>query len=204
MPAARLDRLGAVRRKLVTYFPPAAYILPTRFGNVLRAFESYPGEAYGADGVAVWLRLGAVMPKEFTDALDSARAQVNCVLNLLYILGGIGLVSLGVSLRHTPWPQVFAAAGAPHASLTWHPLFVAGVAELAGAYLAYEAAIVLAVGWGALVRAAFDCYLPQLAAQLGYAMPATDAARRAFWKDLSALFVYQLPLKGDRWPAIGK
>ena len=40
-------------------------VLPTRFGNAIRAFETYPSEIYGADAITIWLRLTSVMPKEF-------------------------------------------------------------------------------------------------------------------------------------------
>jgi len=47
------------------------------------------------------------------------------------------------------------------------------------------------------VKAAFDCYLPALIKQLGYAPPETLEARLAAWREVNAIFVYATPPDGD-------
>jgi hypothetical protein len=50
-----------------------------------------------------------------------------------------------------------------------------------------------------LVRAAFDCYLPALAKQLGYELPKTAVERRQFWIEVSQRVTYHQVLKPERW-----
>jgi hypothetical protein len=53
---------------------------------------------------------------------------------------------------------------------------------------------------------AFDCYLPALATQLGYALPAATKDRRAFWMAFGHMVVYrqdvdgELPFLAEQWP----
>ena len=42
----------------------AGSILPTRLGNVIRAFEGYSSSRYGIDAIPIWPRLAQVLPKE--------------------------------------------------------------------------------------------------------------------------------------------
>ncbi|HVC50607.1 MAG TPA: hypothetical protein VND87_01160, partial [Stellaceae bacterium] len=46
------------------------------------------------------------------------------------------------------------------------------------------------------------CYLPALINQLGYAIPATEAERRNFWNEFSALITYEQAMATE-WPLAG-
>ena len=58
-------------------------VLPTRLGNVIRAFESYPNKVYGADSIPIWLRLQALAPKDFISTVANVRAQLDFFINTL-------------------------------------------------------------------------------------------------------------------------
>ena len=58
----RLTRNEAVRRFRANWPPRRDLVLPTRFGNVIRAFENYANRVYGPDGIATWPRLFGVLP----------------------------------------------------------------------------------------------------------------------------------------------
>jgi hypothetical protein len=195
---ALADRLA---RRLVEEFPPLNQaVMPTSFGNVIRAFESYPLVTYGVDGVPAWTRLASVVPEEFAAGLEDARAQVNFLVNLLYLMIPFGVAALCRAAAETPWPLVWRAAA--HGDiLDWRPsaAAIAGAALVVGAWPTYRFAVTRAAAWGDVVKAAFDCYLPALVTQLGYALPATDGERRALWVELNALFVYWQPLNPARY-----
>jgi hypothetical protein len=48
--------------ELVVQFPSEQrLILPTRFGNAIRAFEDYSRQVYGADGIPLWIHLKLIL-----------------------------------------------------------------------------------------------------------------------------------------------
>ena len=78
-----LDQLRIDRNKR---FPSSAdQILPTRFGNAIRAFEDYPRQVYGADSIPLWLHLSTVIPNDYQSIVEDARSQVDCLLNCFYL-----------------------------------------------------------------------------------------------------------------------
>jgi hypothetical protein len=174
--------------------------MPTRFGNAIRSFEVYPRELYGVDSVPVWLRLASVIPKDYMVLLDDARAHVDCFVNLTFLALLIGLASLADAGYEADW-RALTLNGVlipfNSASLR-HIAFAAGSAALAA--ITYYWATERVVAWGDLVRSAFDCYLPALLKQLGFAILPTDAERREFWSEFSALITYEQAMTTDRWP----
>jgi hypothetical protein len=209
-PAAKQAKTATLRRKLLMRYPTArGEIMPTRFGNAIRAFEVYPRDVYGADSVPVWPRLASVIPKEYTALLDDARAQADCFVNLTFLallLTAACVVREGAeAVQHLPpWPEVTwtAVLAASGAAGLRYALLAAGSAV--AALFAYSWAIERATAWGDLVRSAFDCYLPALVGQLGYAVPPTEAERREFWTEFNALINYEQPMTPDRWPLTGQ
>jgi hypothetical protein len=59
----------------LTGAPYAPY--PTRLGNLLASFETYPTIKYGLDGVFYWPRLWLAIDKDLREELDSAQAVVD-------------------------------------------------------------------------------------------------------------------------------
>jgi hypothetical protein len=63
----------AIEMQLVGAFPTEReFVLPTRFGNAIRAFEFYSKEVYGADSIPLWPRLATVVSKESLARLEDA------------------------------------------------------------------------------------------------------------------------------------
>jgi hypothetical protein len=189
-------RLSAVGQQLSADYPPVGMkVLPTGFGNVIQAFEAYPFVVYGADSAPVWQRLAAVIPKDFASQLDDARAPVNAFLNLVYVLKIVALIAIVRTATDTPWPAFLEAMRTGQLA-HWHVMTAAAIGAAAIVLIgpAYLLAKTSAKAWGEVVKAAFDCYLPALPKQLGYAAPTSDAARRAFWTEVNALVVYWQPM----------
>ncbi|MGH7095140.1 MAG: hypothetical protein ACREFB_16625, partial [Stellaceae bacterium] len=201
-------KTSAKRRVLVTRYPSAAgEIMPTRFGNAIRSFEVYPRELYDVDSVPVWLRLASVIPADYSGLLDDARAQANCFVNLTWLSLLIGLACLaGAAIEAAPhippWPGLTIAALAAALGPAGMHYAAFAAATLAFGVFAYYWAVSRVMAWGDLVRSAFDCYLPALIHQLGYAIPATEAGRRNFWNEFSALITYEQAMATE-WPMAG-
>jgi hypothetical protein len=201
-PEAAQNRASVLKRRLILCYPTLAdEVMPTRFGNIIRAFEVYPREVYKVDAIPVWLRLAAVIPKDFANLVDEARSQTDFFVNLTLIafiialFAGIG-VGIDLDWRAMPSWHTFRSEGGHHV--------VVFIAMLMISVFSYLLAIRRAIGWGDLVKSAFDCYLPTLTIQLGFQMPSSEESRREFWREFSAMITYQQPMETDRWPLVHK
>jgi hypothetical protein len=179
------DTAGADAIKYIAYdrYPQEEeWVLPTALGNTIRAFETYPYSVYGADGVVIWSRLEAVIPPPVTASIENALAGVNFFVSLCvfgWIFAGLAIIELIYWALH---PGPFAPGFWGMFGLFW-------VGLLASLVFYWDA--VFAVGdWSAAVRSAFDCFLPALASQLGYALPDSEDARKEFWTTIARRFLY--------------
>lgn len=191
------DEKAAYHRELRAFlkqYPNKEHlVLPTRFGNVIRAFETYPYHVYGIDSIPGWLRLQAVIPKEFQALLNDARAQVDFFVNTLFL----SVVVAILAATRCVLDVIANWRSFDNLSLTFP---VAAIVAIAIAWIAYHAAVGLAVAWGDIVKSAFDLYLPSLAKQLGYQLPDTEPKRKAFWEAATSMFLYWTPLDPALWP----
>jgi hypothetical protein len=159
-------------------FPDTAeFVLPTRFGNLFRAFEVYPRVIYGLDAIPAWPRLQAVMPEHPRKMLADAKAQLDFCVNLS--LGGWLMVLLYLGLAVAEW-QVTAL------STLWIPALA-----LLVAYSGYWLAMNAASNFGGYVKSAFDLYRSELANQLGLELPRSIEAERVMWRIVSRMMIYR-------------
>lgn len=67
-------------------FPPKEHaVLPTRFGNIFRAAETYPADRYGIDSVPIWPRLIHVMPSSYYDKMEQSNNGLAFVINCMLL-----------------------------------------------------------------------------------------------------------------------
>ncbi|MDK1494087.1 hypothetical protein QN219_29345 [Sinorhizobium sp. 7-81] len=177
--------------KLRQEFPTKARLLPTRFGNRVRAFEDYAGIVYGVDAVMIWSSMSTVIPKEYLERIDNARANVDFLVNMIFMLLGLAALaavrvvylSLSATVPHEEFVKLVGACAIL-------PLV---------ARCAYRFSLTAIAPWGDLVKGAFDNYLPALAAQWGYEVPKTFAERRTFWEEVSQQVTFQIPVVPEKW-----
>jgi hypothetical protein len=207
-PADQRDEWGNLRYQLVREFPvDPAEQLPTRLGNAIRAFESYPREVYGADSIPLWLHLSAVIPEGFQSAIDDARAQVNCAINISVLAAIIAPIAAVQFLCSLYWDSFFSAFNSYQGLVAMATKFgvpsllflLATVAALLICRAAYLFAVELAMAWGDLVKAAFDCFLPALAEKLGYKLPDTADERKKFWVAVSGQALFWTQVLPEQW-----
>lgn len=199
-------RLKKLWREFAMSFPPEDILLPTRFGNAIKAFESYANTVYGADSVTLWPHLSTVISKEFHAALDDSRAKVDFLVNLCFFGVLIGLIAAG----RLAWNLTHAIGLSPfHVDIpsllvpTNLYLMLAIVLATVVVRLSYILSIGQIHAWGNLVKAAFDSYLPALAEKLGYPLPSTADVRKKFWIEISQQITYHRPLKPEDWSVAG-
>ena len=187
--------LKALRDFFARYPVDAGLVLPTRFGNVLRAFETYPRAVYGVEAIPAWLRLQGVVPKEYAALVNDARSTVDFFVNgwfLAVVLGVTAIARIVFVLNVNCCGQ---SAVEMDPKFTW----IAAL-SFSAAWIAYGNAVATAITWGDSVKAAFDLYLPAMAAQLGYGVPKNENERRKFWDEVSSLFLYRQIIAAGTWP----
>jgi hypothetical protein len=162
--AQRHARVTELARRLDERFPrDPNRLLPTTFGNVLRAFEMYPYDRWGFDAVVFWPRLEPVLSDGERELQGDAQAVMNFFVNSMLALVVMTCVFTYDGLRYDRTTVVDWAG-------RLIPLILA-----AGAY---RFAIQAAVGWGDTVRASFDLHHRELLGLLGFRAPLSAADER--------------------------
>lgn len=188
----RFGRLGERKweldRRVLQAFPKEASVLPTRLGNIIRAFESYPWRQYGISAIELWPRLAAVVDEAHTAALDDARSRLDFTLQGSFLSALLAIVLLVTGLadpaRRQAWPEL----------LGWAlPALLLALLSMG----LYRAAIPRAAAWGGWVKGAFDLYRWKLLGSLGYRdAPRTLAEERRLWRQISQQLIYGDPPDG--------
>jgi len=182
---SRKERTTLMKELAESYPDQEAYILPTAFGNALRSFETYPRVMYGFEGIDGWSRILAVIPKEYRELIDDAKAQVDWWVNL-------GVMSVLFLVEF--WVVVF---------LKWkltpgwfytvlNILVPLGIFALLNWFLLWRATNAV-IGWGDYVKSAFDIYRFTLLESLGIEVPKTRDAERKLWTNFSHAILFRLP-----------
>ena len=174
----RDEHMGIALTLASRYPDKSELLLPTSFGNIIRSFEVYPRVMYGIDSIPGWPRLYAVIPKEYRQALEDAKAVVDFWINLL--LTSVLLISAHLlSLAYSKNFSIFS-------------LIVLAVLIFA-AFTSYNRSTSAALGWGNLVRSSFDLFLDDLRVKLGYSKPLNYRRRREMWSSFSRSVLYVNP-----------
>lgn len=181
LPAGFSQLLDRATRASDSFPVRESSILPTRLGNVIRAFEGYAKSRYGIDAIVLWPRLVQELPKEFTESLDGAKSSFDFMLNcsILSTVCAVAATIAGLVRNHPfDWSHAFPW-------LSWTVFF------LALAYLFYQAAINRAASWGTQVKVAFDLYRFDLLSGLGYKLEVSGPKEeRALWNEISRQLLY--------------
>jgi hypothetical protein len=152
--AWQLDRRFPRRRK---------DLLPTSFGNVVRAFELHSSHRWGLDGIAVHPRIAALLSEKEHELQADAFADAAFFLNLALLATFVGtalLIDL-VAFRSPPWYGVL-------------PYFLAFIV----AWGFYRAAVGAAARWGTVVRSTLDLHRLELYEKIGIRQPITFEEER--------------------------
>jgi hypothetical protein len=152
--------LRFIADELGDYYPQRAHVTPTSLGNVMAAFEGYPGERYGIDAVYMWPRILPILDAEkYAPFVDREKEGFDFFINFAVLSALLAFELLVLRFLLNLHPDL--AASSVLSILTWSVCIAGGLA-----YLFYRAAIASALNWGETVKSAFDLYRYELAAQL--------------------------------------
>lgn len=185
-PAKSRARRNEIMRKLAEEFPDKEeYLLPTPFGNVLRSFEIYPRVMYGLEAIDGWGRLLAVVPKDYTELVDSAKSQVDFWVNM-------GVVFILLQIEYISLVYIFNKG-----ALNWWIVLLFLVLGIIPPLRATSAAR----EWGDLIKSAFDMFAPKMRESLGFNSPKDRDEEAKQWTSFSQAIIYRIP---DRIPELKK
>lgn len=148
-------------------------LMPTRFGNRMRAMETYALRSFGLDSQTMWSELVSVAPGSVTNELDAAEESSDAFVCSLYCLG----VLLMLSIATVIWR---ASSG----DLSVYGLSL-GVASSLLMVVAYRGLIASVESWEDAVRALVNVGRVPLAEKLGLSFPVDPARERAMWRSVT-------------------
>lgn len=175
------DELNQLFLDAVTNFPDQEkFVLPTPFGNTIRAFEVYPRLMYGVESIVMWSRLLTVVPPEYKSHIDDAKSHMDFWINLgvssMLLLTSSVVMRFYVNYKNIPVISF------------WFWLLIG--LEVSVVYLCQYRATRSAILWGQTVKSAFDVYLPDLATKIGLKLPETREGRKLMWQNYGIALLY--------------
>lgn len=153
-------------------YPDEQYILPTRLGNAIKAFETYGVSRYGLDSQTFWYELVTVAPDALQKEEQDARAVVDFFVSAIYLAALFSAIAVLVSILRSDMQSL--AAGAIAAMLV--PFF-------------YSRAVKSVRQWRFVVQALVNVGRLKLADALGLTLPPTLEEERQMWQALTG-FVF--------------
>lgn len=166
-------------------FPPSIdLVLPTKFGNILRAAESYPGTRYGIDAVPFWPRLLYVIPDDYKEAINETRNELSFLVNCSLLSGIFFVACLGVIL-----PQVFDSNSVNALIKSNRSFIIAGVIAFALAWFFNRASMISVGAFGDMIRSAYDLFRLDLLEHLQLETPKDSKEEFDTWRNLGKFIV---------------
>jgi ABC-type multidrug transport system fused ATPase/permease subunit len=164
-------------------------VLPTRFGNTLKAAENYSGVRYGLDGVLFWPRLVHVIPLEYKMSIDSARNELSFLVNMSLLSGVFTFLCLTASLISIGMNSVVPGnlmvfLGSLGKAL---PYLTVLLISLASTIIFYRASLYSVSSFGLMIRSSFDLFRLDLLKKLGLRRPVDSVQEYNTWYTINEL-----------------
>jgi hypothetical protein len=181
------ERTEAARKLDYEYpYPRRQSLLPTRIGNVIRAFEVHPRRCYGLDGVLIWPRIQLLLSDGERVVVEDSQTNFSFLVNAAVVLVLLGIVLIADAVAHGPLPW------------TWFVVWIPYTLPFVTAWVALILTIPAAQNWGESVKAAIDLHRLDLYHHLGVRRPGdpkdeVDTVARA----VNRLLLYGEPLVAE-------
>ncbi len=157
------------------FYPRKNEILPTKFGNIIAASETYSDKRYGMDAIVLWPRiLPILLNHKFNEFMAQKKTSMDLYMNMMYI--SIVLSSI----------MVFSYVFAHQYSLAAYTMII-GVIAIS---FFYYTSIITAIGWGMTIRVTFDIFKEQLKSTLNIKKHRTLKEEQNNWKEHCKFFKY--------------
>lgn len=202
-----LKSLTVLINRHETIFPPDRNeIMPTPFGNMLKAAEFYSSDRYHLDSVIFWPSLIHAIEPSYNVRIQETRNQLSFVINtsLLSIVFGLFcwiavLYQAGLCIlleNEVASPLYFIEINlAPHVYVERMVIyFLVGTASFVTAVILYRASLVSVGEFGGMIRSSYDLFRFDLLRALHLPLPDNSQQERILW-----LRIGDLVKKGYYW-----
>ena len=169
-----------------TYPPPHVDVMPTKFGNILKASEAYAVTRYGIDSVQFWPRLWHVIPPSYQQTIENARGELSFLVNMSALSIVFFFLCAGAILLNAPSPNHLILDEFLANSIRY--ILAGGLAFLANRF--FNRAALLSVGdFGMMIRSAYDLFRLDLLEQFQIKRPKNSNEEYEIWQNLGQLIV---------------
>jgi len=177
IPGEFITKRNQAMWEMVERFPSRRnLVLPTSFGNTLRAFEIYSLDMYGIDAIPGWSRLIAVISKEYKEYIDDTKVFVDFWMNTFYL-------NIFLLIEYLILTTIFDK----------YRLWLLPILFALAIFTSYGRACKVAIHWGNTVKAAFDVYLPDLWEKMGFIIPEGKEEKKKLWISFNQAVIYGRP-----------
>ncbi|HEY1373278.1 MAG TPA: hypothetical protein VGH50_12465 [Candidatus Binatia bacterium] len=176
---------------------------PTRLGNILAAYEDYPGTRYGMDSVFYWPRLWLQVDKDTKAEIDSSWSIADGFLYLSAVAIAGGALWLAAEF-FLPGVKCFA-----HLPFALVGCKTGGLALMAAGYIVYRLSLTFHVENGETFKALFDLFREKLKAMTEFGAAEAEKWDKT-WAYLQYLMVscpnceHLYQLSSERCPNCGQ
>lgn len=181
------DDLGSKLWRAANSYPEIVEnVLPTKLGNVMRAYERYSDVVYGMEAIVLWPRILMVIPEDARTRVREGEALFQFALNALiggFISFSLYVTMVGVTIHYGNSIEILNALHWPFIPALSALLGWFGWWQLPGA----------ALERGDQIKAVFDLYRGPLAQALGLTIPPTHEAERSMWQLVSRRMSWRIP-----------
>lgn len=125
---------------------------PTRLGNLIDAFESYPDKRYGIDAIFYWYRIWLMLDKDLREELDNRQAVADSAVYAsfaCFVSGALWSAYAVLSLLQNPPVKHLPAV---------LPLWLPPVGFLLASRLFYQASLFPQYQFGETFKSVFDVF----------------------------------------------
>jgi hypothetical protein len=170
-------------------FPEALdLVLPTRLGNVMRAYERYSDVVYEIEAIVLWPRLFMIIPEEARDRIRESEGLFHFSINML-LTSIVTLVTCGAMIIS----ELYNGGLSGLANIISWSLILVVVFGSFFAWFSWWTLPEAAIQRGEQVKSTFDLYRGALADALGLELPATEAEERRMWRLVSRRMLLRVP-----------
>ena len=164
-PAMPAWKTGLAAERVRRFPEDDAHIAPTRYGNALRALETYGVGRFEFDSQLMWSELLSVAPDKLVEQVHDAADATNFFVAFVALGVAFGLTTLAAGLFEG-W-QLY---------MYWRT-----VAGFAVSVVAYVLAVLSVDNWRNEVQALVNLGRMKLAEQMGLTIPETIEQEREMW-----------------------
>jgi hypothetical protein len=168
-------------------------VLPTRLGNVMRAYERYSGVVYEIEAIVLWSRLLMIIPEKARERIQEVEGLFHFSINML-LASLITLVTWGAMITSALYHGGLSGF---ENIISW-PMILVLVLTGFVAWFNWWRLPDAALQRGEQVKSTFDLYRGELADALGLDLPASEAEERRMWRLVSRRML--LRVSDDRLP----